>query len=114
MSKPRKEHWTTIKRVFKYLHETTNHAIYYQGRDGPERVLDVHGFADADQDVDLDQRRSTSGYVFNLFGGAISWIKKKEAIMELLTTEVEYMTSTHASKEAMWLQRLCAFYEDGL
>jgi ATP-binding cassette subfamily B (MDR/TAP) protein 1 len=31
MSKPGKEHWTTVKRVFKYLHGTTNYAIYYQG-----------------------------------------------------------------------------------
>ena len=48
MSKPGKEHWTTIKRVFKYLRGTTDHAIYYQGKAGPDRVLDVHGFVDAD------------------------------------------------------------------
>ena len=42
MSKPRKEHWTTVKRVFRYLCGTTDHAICYQGRVGPNRVLDVH------------------------------------------------------------------------
>jgi hypothetical protein len=26
----------------------------------------------------------------------------------LSTTEVEYMVATHASKEAVWLQRLCS------
>ena len=72
MSKLVKEHWTTIKRVFRYLRGTTNHALYYQGRDGPDRVLDVHGFVEPDKDGDLDHRRSTSGYGFNLFGGAIS------------------------------------------
>ena len=40
MSKLGKEHWTTIKRVFRYLHGTTEHAIYYQGNVGPDRVLD--------------------------------------------------------------------------
>ena len=35
-------------------------------------VLDIHGFVDANWAGDLDQRRSTSGYVFNLFGGAVS------------------------------------------
>ena len=48
MSKPGNEHLTSIKRVFRYLHGTTNHAICYQGKEGPDRVLDVHGFVDAD------------------------------------------------------------------
>ena len=77
MSKLGKEHWTTIKRVFRYLRGTTDHAICYQGSTELNRVLDVHGFVDADWAGDLDQRRSTSGYVFSLFGGAISWMSKK-------------------------------------
>eukprot|EP00253_Pinus_taeda_P010775 PITA_10775 len=57
---------------------------------------------------DLDQRISTSGYVFNLFGGAVSWMSKKQSVVALSTTEAEYMASIHASKEAVWLQRLCS------
>ena len=72
-----KEHWTVVKRVFRYLHGTTNHAIRYQGKDGPAKVLDVHGLVDVDWARDLDHRRFTSGYVFNLFGESISWMKKK-------------------------------------
>ena len=87
---------------------TTDHAIYYQGRDGPNGVLNVHGFVDADWARDLDQRRSTSGYVFSLFGGAISWMSKKQDVVALSTTEAEYMAATHASKEVVWLQRLCS------
>ena len=77
MSKPGKEHWTTVKRVFKYLRGTTYYPICYQGRPGPDRVIDVHGFVDADWARDLDRRRSTSGYVFNLFGRAIIWMRNK-------------------------------------
>jgi hypothetical protein len=40
-------------------------------------VLNIHGFVDAGWVGDLDPRISTSGYVFNLFGGAISWMRKK-------------------------------------
>eukprot|EP00253_Pinus_taeda_P020246 PITA_20246 len=57
---------------------------------------------------DLDQRRPTSGYVFNLFGGSASWMSKKQSIVALSTIEAEYMAATHASKEAVWLQRLCS------
>jgi hypothetical protein len=70
MSKPGKEHWTTVKRVFRYLHGTTSYGLCYQGRPGLDIVLDIHGFVDADWAGDLDRRRSTSGYVFNLFGVA--------------------------------------------
>jgi hypothetical protein len=54
-------------------------------------VLDIHGFVDVDWDGDLDHGRSTSGYVFNLFGGAISWINKRQVVVALSTTEAEYM-----------------------
>ena len=70
-------------------------------------MLDVHGFIDAAWDGDLDHRRSTSGYVFDLFGGAISWMRKKQVVVALSTIEVEYMVATHASKEVVWLHRSC-------
>jgi hypothetical protein len=71
-------------------------------------VLDIHEFVDTDWARDIDRKRSTSGYVFNVFGGGIDWMRKRQAVMALSTTEVEYMTSTHVSKEAIWLQRLCS------
>jgi phosphoribosyl-AMP cyclohydrolase len=108
MSKPWKEHWTSVKRVFRYLCGTASYGLCYQGRLGLEKVLDIHGFVDANWVGDLDRRRSTSGYVFNLFGGAISWMSKRQAVVALSTIEDEYMVATHASKEAVWLQRLCS------
>eukprot|EP00253_Pinus_taeda_P032835 PITA_32835 len=107
MSKPGKELWTVVKLVFRYLHGTSDYGLCYQGRPGLDRLLDIHGFVDADWARDLDQRRSTSGYVFNLFGGAVSWMinwmSKKQSVVALSTTEAEYMASTHACKEAVWL-----------
>ena len=61
----------------------------YQGRVGPDKVLDVHRFVDVDWAGDLDQRRSTSGYVFSLFGGAISWMRKKQVVVALSTTKAD-------------------------
>ena len=108
MSNPGKEHWTAVKRVFRYLRGTSNYGLCYQGRPGLERMLDIRGFVDADWAGDLDQRRSTSGYVFSLFGGAVSWMSKRQSVVALSTTEAEYIAATHASKEAVWLQRLCS------
>jgi hypothetical protein len=104
MSKPGKEHLTAVKRVFRYLRGTVSYGLCYKGRSRLDRVVDIHGFVDADWAGDLDHRRSTSGYVFNLFGGAISWMSKRQVVVALSTTEFEYMAATHASKEVVWLQ----------
>ena len=77
MSKPGKEHWTTVKWVFKYLCGTSDYGLCYQGRPGLERMLDIHFFFDVDWARDLEQRRSTSGYVFSIFGCAFSWMSKR-------------------------------------
>ena len=102
MSNPGKEQWTAVKRVFRYLRGTSDYGLCYQGRPGLERMLDIRGFVDADWAGDLDQRISTSGYVFSLFGGAISWMSKRQSVVALSTIEAEYMESTHASKEVVW------------
>jgi hypothetical protein len=46
-------------------------------------VLDIHGFVDAYWDRDLDRKISTTGYVFNLFGGEIIWMSKIQAVVAL-------------------------------
>ena len=97
-----------MKQVFKYLHGTSDYGLCYQGRLGLEGVLDIHGFVDANWAGDLDQRRSTSGYVFSLFGDTVSWMSKRQFVVALSTTEAEYIAATHASREAVWLQRLCS------
>ena len=47
MSKPGKDHWTAVKRVFRYFHGTIDYAICYQGIPRPNIVINVHGFVDA-------------------------------------------------------------------
>jgi hypothetical protein len=48
MLTPRKEHWTTIKRVFRYLCVTKYYVIFYQGKLGRDSELNVHGFVNVD------------------------------------------------------------------
>ncbi|KAL5705396.1 hypothetical protein ACHQM5_023705 [Ranunculus cassubicifolius] len=64
------------------------------------------GYVDSDYAGDLDKRRSTTGYVFTLAGGAICWRSILQSTVALSTTEAEYMALTEAIKEAIWLQGL--------
>ena len=77
MSKLEKEIWITVKQVFIYLCGTSDYGLCYQGRQGLEKVLDICGFIDASWGGYLDQRISTRWYAFKLFGGAVSWMRKR-------------------------------------
>ncbi|XP_057811283.1 secreted RxLR effector protein 161-like [Salvia miltiorrhiza] len=51
-------------------------------------------------------QRSQSGYIFTLFGSAVSWKSSLQSVVALSTTEAEYMAATEAVKEAVWLKGL--------
>ena len=55
---------------------------------------------------DVKDRRSTSGNVFLLGGGAITWSSSKQSSVALSTVEAEYMALSVATQEAIWLRQL--------
>ena len=61
----------------------------------------LHGWTDADWGGDMDDRKSTSGYVYTFAGGAIAWRSKKQATVSLSSTEAEYVAATLATKEGI-------------
>jgi hypothetical protein len=54
----------------------------------------------------MDDRMSTTGYVFTLSEGPIFWRSKLQSIVAMSTTESEYMAVGEAAKEALWLNEL--------
>ena len=96
---PNGHHWTAVKRIFRYLAGTRGLGILYGGGAKSE------GFCDSDWGGSAD-RRSTSGYVFVLNGGAISWASRKQPTVALSSTEAEYIALTQAVKEVLWLRTL--------
>jgi len=73
--------------------------LFYQNGD-----LRLRGYSDADWSGDLDESRLTSGYVFTLGGGAISWCNKKQDCIALLTMKAEYVACCLATQEEIWLR----------
>jgi hypothetical protein len=102
-SNPSSEHWNAIKRIFRYLVGTINLGIQYQAR--PDEPF-LFGFSDSDYAGDLDHRKSTSGYLFILGGGPVSWKSRLQRTVTLSSTEAEYAALTEATREANWLQQL--------
>ncbi|XP_037826171.1 secreted RxLR effector protein 161-like [Lucilia sericata] len=99
---PGKAHWQAVKRIMRYLKGTINYKLQFS----KDENAHIEGISDADWAGDLDDRKSTSGYVFKFQGGCISWNSKKQQTTALSTTEAEYMALAAAGQEALWLRSL--------
>jgi hypothetical protein len=62
----------------------------------------VVGYVDSYYIGDMDDKRSTTGYVFTLAGGPVCWKLSVQYIMVMSTTEAEYVIVVKAAKEALW------------
>ena len=60
------EHWIVVKHILKYLRRIRDYMLVYSSGS-----LETIGYTDSDFQGDIDSRKSTSGYVFTLNGGAI-------------------------------------------
>ena len=100
-SSPNEAHLTAVKRVFRYLKGTVKLHLQYEASD-----KDMEGYSDADWAADSEDRRSTSGNVFLLSSGAISWASQKQPTVALSTAEAEYIALCLATQESVWLRQL--------
>ena len=103
-SNPGLEHWIAVKHILKYLRRMRDYMLVYLGSD-----LEPTGYTDSDFQSDKDSRKSTSGSVFTLGGGAVVWRSIKQSSIADSTMEAEYIAACEAAKEAEWLKR---FYSD--
>ncbi|KAH9697829.1 hypothetical protein KPL71_023776 [Citrus sinensis] len=97
---PGPQYWTAVKHIIKYLKRTKNYMLVYSG----DELIPV-GYTDSDFISDKDSRKSTSGYVFTLGSGAISWMSVKQSCITDSTTKAEYVATSEAAKEAIWLRK---------
>ena len=100
LENPGEAHWEAVKRIFRYLAGTREHALTYGGEEH-----ELTGYTDADGSGQ-DHRRAISGFAYLIDGGAVSWRSRKQELVALSTAEAEYIAATHAAKEGIWLQRL--------
>ena len=100
--KPTKEHWSAVKSIFRYLKGTVNYGLQYS-RDAKEECV---GFCDADWAGDTNNRKSVSGYLFQMNGCSVCWRSKKQPCVALSTAEAEYIALSAAVQEALWMEQL--------
>ena len=61
-------------------------------------------YTDADMIGDVDSKKSLSGYLLTIAGGAVSWQSKLQQCVALSTIEGEYIVITKGYKETLWMK----------
>ncbi|XP_070664579.1 secreted RxLR effector protein 161-like [Malus domestica] len=90
MECPTESHLQAAKRALRYVNGTIDLRTFYKKR-GAEKLI---GYTNSNYASDQDDRKSTSGYVFIMSLGAVSWSLKKWPVVTLSTTEAEFIAES--------------------
>ena len=99
-SNPGWSHWQAAKKALRYCQGTAELKLTYRRSDN----LEVECYTDSDYAGDKVDRKSTSGYVFTLAGGAISWRSGKQSVTAGSTMQAEFISCYDATGQAIWLK----------
>ena len=99
-SDPGLDHWKAAKKVIRYLQGTKDYKLIYRYTN----QLKVIGYLDSDFAGCVDIRKSTSGYIFLLFGGAISWRSTKQKLVASSIMEAKFVACYEATTQTLWLR----------
>uniref|UniRef100_A0A2N9ICE2 Integrase catalytic domain-containing protein n=1 Tax=Fagus sylvatica TaxID=28930 RepID=A0A2N9ICE2_FAGSY len=102
MEAPTMTHLKTAKRILRYVKGTLDFGLLYS----PSKEFKLFGYCDSDWAGDMDDRKSTTGFVFYMGDTTFTWTSKKQPIVTLSTCEAEYVAATSSVCHAVWLRSL--------
>lgn len=97
------EHYNYAKHILRYIQGTIDLKLKYEKQNAADVLT---GYVDADWGGDKNDGKSTSGYVFKVFGNTVSWASRKQTTVSLSSTEAEYVALAEAICEAKWIRKL--------
>jgi hypothetical protein len=103
---PSLQHTGALKRILCYLKGTKSYGITYSGTPHKNRNMNLfHGYTNAAY-ANSDGHKSTTGYVYLVGGGVITWMSKKQSVVAMSLTDAEYVALSEAGRKACWLRSL--------
>ncbi|KAJ5120351.1 uncharacterized protein N7515_009739 [Penicillium bovifimosum] len=103
LTNPGPEHHRAIDRLICYLLTTCYHAITYCGAEEISRtVLKSVEFASDAAYGDMSDRRSSAGYIIQVYGGPVDWKAVKQPTVTTSTTEAELVALADSGKSLQW------------
>ncbi|KAG5461618.1 MAG: hypothetical protein BJ554DRAFT_6163 [Olpidium bornovanus] len=104
MSAPTERHWGAIKRVMRYLAQTMDLGLWFNGPDLGDNELAA--FSDSDWAGCRITRTSTTGLIIQLAGGAVSRRSARQKCVSPSSCEAEFVVGSAAAQEVKWLRSL--------
>lgn len=101
MTEPCHTHWIIARQILRYLHRSITLGLRYSTGN-----VQLHGYTSADWAENVIDRKSTYGCCFSLGFAMISWMSMKQKFVALSIAKVEYISTSMASCEAIWLRNL--------
>ena len=102
LTDPKHAHLIVVNHILRYLRGTVDYGVKYE----VNQKINLEGYVDSDWESSAIDRKSTSGCCFSIGSGVISWFSRKQSYVALSTTEAEYVATSSASCEAVWLRKI--------
>lgn len=103
---PGRPHQAAAIRCLRYLKGTSSRGITYTASHlDPDRIISA---ADSDWAADPETRKSVTGNVSLMNGGAIAWKCRRQTGVATSSTEGEVMSASRMAQTVDWLRRLAA------
>ncbi|CAI7906795.1 unnamed protein product, partial [Closterium sp. NIES-53] len=99
------ENLLDLRRALQYFISTPDVGLTYEAN--LTATLQLHGYVDADHAGDIGNRRSCTGFIFQLQpAGLISWNSQKQELIALSSAEAEFIAASAAIREGLYLMEL--------
>ena len=114
-SNPGQKHMEAVLHVLRYVKHTLHYALKYEHTEQSSSIGDKHlqkreitieAYCDADWAADIDERKSTTGYIIFMNNCPIIWNSMKQKTVALSSAEAEYMAISAVCQEVKWIQQL--------
>src|SRR5258705_6915469 len=102
MVNPSEDHIQKSLHIVRYINMHINAKIIYDGQNQEGFIA----YADADWASDPINRKSVTGNIIKLAGGAVSWVSRKQKTVALSSTEAEYMCLSDTTRQIVWIESL--------
>ncbi|XP_070002875.1 secreted RxLR effector protein 161-like [Nicotiana sylvestris] len=103
---PKESHLTAVKRILRYLKDTTDLCLWYPKGSN----FNLVGYGDANYAAFLVDRKSTSGMAHFLGSCLVSWANKKQNSLALSTTEAEYVATASYCAQLLWIKQQLIYF----
>lgn len=99
----KENHYNHAKQILNYIRGTIDLKLVFKRNENAETMI---GYSDSDWAGDRNDSKSTSGYVFKIFGNTVRCASRKQTTVAKSSTKAEYIALSETISEGNWIKKL--------